>query len=151
VAGCLQRSYFNAHRGVTVVVALVCGRPGPVATHTPEVCYGANGYLVGDKHLIPIEGSEVPAKFWTSDAVRTRVSEETKVRLYWAWNGGNGWVASRDARIEFPRHKYPVLHKLYVLREISGPRDADAKDEPCEALLQMLLPAMQRQLFAPSS
>src|SRR5947209_8322930 len=39
VAGCLQRRYFNAHRGVTVVVALVCGRPGPVATHTPEVCY----------------------------------------------------------------------------------------------------------------
>src|SRR5436309_3557520 len=38
VAGCLQRSYFNPHRGVSVVIALVCGRPGPVATHTPEVC-----------------------------------------------------------------------------------------------------------------
>ena len=108
------------------MIALVCGRPGPVATHTPEVCYGANGYLVGDKKSVAVEG-DGPARFWTSDAVRTRVSEETKVRLYWAWNGGKGWIASRDARIQFPRHNYPVLHKLYVLREISGSKDASAK------------------------
>jgi hypothetical protein len=149
VAGCLQRSYFNAHRGVTVVVALMCGRPGPVATHTPEVCYGANGYDVGEKKSVSIDGGDVPGKFWKSDAVRTRAAEETKVRLYWAWNGGAGWVASHDARIEFPRHQYPVLHKLYVLREISGPGDASTKDEPCEAFLHVLLPAMQQKLFAP--
>jgi hypothetical protein len=146
VVGCLQRSYFNRHRGATVVMALVCGRPGPVGTHTPEVCYGANGYLVGKRQARNLE-AEQPAVFWTSDAVRTRVSDETRVRLYWAWNGGEGWVASPDARQQFPRYRYPVLHKLYVLRDLSGsPREA-SKDEPCEAFLQAALPALHKALF----
>jgi Protein of unknown function (DUF3485) len=150
VAGCVQRSYFNRHRGVTVVLALVCGRPGPVATHTPEVCYGASGYLVGDKRLMSVEWQGPAANFWTSDAVRTKVTEETKVRLYWAWNGGQGWAASRDARLEFPRYRHPVLHKLYVIRDLAG-SDTSTKDEPCEAFLQVLLPALQQSLFAPGS
>src|SRR4051794_3958486 len=52
VAGCLQRRYVNKATGQSVVIALVNGRPGPVATHTPEVCYGASGYVVGDKQAI---------------------------------------------------------------------------------------------------
>jgi hypothetical protein len=150
VAGCLQRRYTDARRGVTVLVALVCGRPGPVATHTPEVCYGASGYMVGDKRAVTVEGAP-GAQFWTSDAVRSRVADETKLRIYWAWNDGQGWKASRDARIEFPRHRHPVLHKLYVLRDIGGPGEAPGaggKDEPCEAFLQVLLPALQEKLFA---
>ena len=147
VAGCLQRSYFNRHLGVTVIIALVNGRPGPVATHTPEVCYGANGYLVGEKQAVDLDKKERAAQFWTSDAVRTKVTEETKIRLYWAWNAGDGWVASKDARAEFPRHRYPVLHKLYVLRDIGGP-DGDRKtDEPCEAFLNAFLTELDRVLF----
>jgi hypothetical protein len=149
VAGCLQRSYFNRHRGVTVVMALVCGRPGPVATHTPEVCYGANGYLVGQRQARQI-GAKPAAVFWTSDAVRTRVTDETRVRLYWAWNGTEGWTASADARQEFPRHRYPVLHKLYVLRDLASTPHSDARDEPCEEFLQVLLPALQKTLFTGS-
>ncbi len=150
VAGCIQRRYTNRSRGVTVVVALVCGRPGPVATHTPEVCYGASGYLVGDKKSVSLEGQEQPARFWWSDAVKTSKTDEAKVRIFWAWNAGQGWVASRDARNEFPRTRYPVLHKLYVLRDLSaGPGEQEAgKDEPCQAFLQELVPAMQETLFA---
>src|SRR5262245_31709032 len=49
VTGCVQRSYFNPRLGQTVIIALVNGRPGPVATHTPDACYGAAGYAVGTK------------------------------------------------------------------------------------------------------
>src|SRR4051812_47434881 len=54
VAGCIQRRYFNSRLGVTVILALVNGRPGPVATHTPEVCYGASGYLVGQRSAVDV-------------------------------------------------------------------------------------------------
>src|SRR4051812_15943550 len=47
VAGCIQRRYVQRQTGSTVVMALVCGRPGPVSIHTPEACYGASGYTVG--------------------------------------------------------------------------------------------------------
>lgn len=149
VAGCIQRRYHNRKLGVTVVLALLNGRPGPVATHTPEVCYGANGYQVEARKPIHLDVNEVSAQFWTSDAVRTKVTEETKIRIYWAWNGGQGWVASADARNEFPRFRHPVLHKLYVIRDLN---DANAallgKEEPCEAFLDVLLPELERDLFA---
>jgi hypothetical protein len=153
VAGSLTRRYTNRRLGASVVMALVCGRPGPVATHTPEVCYGASGYVVNDKKAVQLDVEDGPAPFWTSDATRTTVTDETRLRLYWAWNGGQGWVASRDARQEFPRFRHPVLYKLYVLRELTGadltaPAKGQAKVEPCEAFLQALLPELQQTLFA---
>src|SRR5689334_19742854 len=76
VAGCLQRRYFNRRLGATVVLALVNGRPGPVATHTPEVCYGASGFQVERRSAVevPLDTKGPAAQFWTSDAVRTRVT-----------------------------------------------------------------------------
>jgi hypothetical protein len=151
VAGCIQRKYVNRHLGVTVVLALVNGRPGPVATHTPEVCYGASGYLVGQRSEIqvPLDREGHSAQFWTSNAERKKATEETKLRLFWAWNGGKGWVASKDARHEFSRFRYPLLHKLYVLRDISGTDETgSSKDEPCLLFLRALLPELDRVLFS---
>jgi hypothetical protein len=149
VAGSLTRRYTSRARAASVMMALVCGRPGPVATHTPEVCYGASGYLVADKKAVQLGGLDPAAQFWTADATRTRSTEETRLRIYWAWTGGEGWVASHEARRDFPRHRYPVLHKLYVLRELAE-GEARGKDEACEAFLHALLPALQAALFAPA-
>jgi len=153
VAGSLQRSYFNRRLGATVVIALVTGRPGPVATHTPEACYGASGYRVGERRAVPLDTNGRPAQFWTSVATKSSVTEETRLRLYWAWNGGEGWTASADARMEFPRFRYPVLHKLYVLRDLSGSGEAadqSKADEACEAFLKELLPKLDEALFRPA-
>src|SRR5438067_10570351 len=38
VAGQLVRRYRNRLNGDVVSVLLVCGRPGPVSVHTPDVC-----------------------------------------------------------------------------------------------------------------
>src|SRR5215831_4661092 len=45
--GQLYLRYVNRKSGDSITVALVCGRPGPVSIHTPDVCYGASGYKVG--------------------------------------------------------------------------------------------------------
>src|SRR4051812_30794034 len=55
IAGSMQCSYANRRLGVTVNIALVTGQPGPVATHTPEVCYGASGYSVGKRAPVSLE------------------------------------------------------------------------------------------------
>jgi hypothetical protein len=148
VAGCIQRRYVNRKLGTTVVLALVNGRPGPVATHTPEVCYGASGYQVGARKPVRLDTHDISAQFWTSDAKRTRVTEETKIRLYWGWDGGKGWVASADARNEFPRYRYPILHKLYVIRDLNDTSASlSGKEEPCEAFLQAFLPELEKALY----
>ena len=37
--GWLARRYLHRRTGVVVHVLLLCGRPGPLSVHTPEVCY----------------------------------------------------------------------------------------------------------------
>jgi hypothetical protein len=146
VTGSLQRTYTHRRTNQSVVIALVNGRPGPVATHTPEACYGASGYVLGGKKPIDIETNTAAAQFWTSDATRTRVSEQTKIRLYWAWSVGQGWVACHDARREFPRFRHSILHKLYVIRDLNTPTAPGV--EPCEQFLEAFIPVMQTKLFA---
>lgn len=152
VAGCVQRNYYNRRLGVSVVLFLVTGRPGPVSIHTPEACYGASGFVLSKKDTVRLDKPEGAAQFWTADAVRTQVAEVSRQRLYWAWNGGDGWKAANDARLEYPLGRYSVLHKLYVLRELTGPgpqmRD---KDEPCVLFLDALLPVLEGTLFRQSS
>jgi hypothetical protein len=152
VAGCLQRRYFSRRLGVEVTLALVNGRPGPVATHTPDVCYGASGYVVeGRGHVnVPLDTKTASAQFWRADAVRDRATETSKLRIYWAWSSGQGWQAPNDARLAFPRFRHPVLHKLYVLRDIAGESNKGKnarKEEPCEVFLQALLPQLDGVLF----
>src|SRR3954470_17091195 len=47
LAGQLYLRYVNRKTGDAVSIALVCGRPGPVCIHTPDVCYAASGHAVG--------------------------------------------------------------------------------------------------------
>jgi hypothetical protein len=146
--GCIQRRYKK--RGATgpyVNVALVCGRPGPVSIHTPAVCYAASGYDVGSPRRVKAQDGK--SEFWTADAVKKKATEETRLRIYWAWSDGQGWTAPDDPRMLFTGH-CQVLHKLYVLRELGGASDSSA-DDPCLEFMSVLLPAVDRALFKPGS
>jgi len=142
LAGSLQRQYLNRRTGQRVAIYVVCGRFGPVSIHNPEVCYDAGGYMVGEKTRSPAPNNA--GEFWTTDAVRTNATEEKKIRIYWAWNADNGWVAPGDARSEFKR--VPLLHKLYVVRDLNT-LDESRKGDPCLEFMQLLLPQMDRVLF----
>ena len=145
VAGTIERRYENRRTGDVVMVSLVCGRAGPVSIHTPEACYGASGYTVGTKSRSAVR--ERDGAFWTADAAKSSASAETSLRIYWGWNDGKGWAAPDDARWTFVAYRRsPVLYKLYVLRDLSGPAQA-TKSEPCQAFLQAMLPELDRTLF----
>jgi hypothetical protein len=143
VAGCIRRRYIHRQTGATISLFLVCGRPGPVSIHTPDVCYGASGFLVSTHgRYEPPSGDSM----WKADATRTSATEETRLRLYWGWSDGSAWRAADDPRVQFARR--PVLHKLYVVRELTGGNEPSGA-EPCEEFLQTLTPVLQRVLFAP--
>src|SRR5262245_32289500 len=46
ITGQMYRRYVHRSTGSVVTVALICGLPGPVSIHTPDVCYKAGGYEV---------------------------------------------------------------------------------------------------------
>jgi hypothetical protein len=142
VAGCVQRRYENRRTGGAVILALVCGRPGPVSIHTPDACYGASGYEVGRSEHVALPGKY--GALWKTDATKKTATDEVRIRIFYGWHTAAGWQAPDDARRAFAREK--VLHKLYLVRELGGPLDA-GKDEPCEDLLRALLPELDRTVF----
>lgn len=142
VARCIKRLYVHRKTGTTVSLFLVCGRPGPVSIHTPDVCYGASGFSINTRARYESESGN---SMWKTDATRTSATEEKRLRLYWGWSDGTAWTAADDPRTQFARR--PVLHKLYVVRELSGWNEPN-HGEPCEEFLQTLLPVLGRVLFA---
>jgi hypothetical protein len=144
VAGFLKRQYVHRKTGTVVTLMLVCGRPGPVSIHTPEACYSASGFQLGLKNNYEtVEGD----RLWKTDAIRNSATEETRLRLYWGWSDGTTWNAADEARFQFAR--CPVLHKLYVVRELNGLNES-SRNEPCEDFLTQLLPVLRKTLFGAS-
>lgn len=142
VAGFIKRRYVHRKTGTVVSLLLVCGRPGPVSIHTPEACYGASGFQVGIKNRYDADEKD---RLWKTDAIRASATEETRLRLYWGWSDGAKWNAADEARLQYAR--CPVLHKLYVIRELNGLNESN-RNEPCEQFLTQLLPMLRKTLFA---
>jgi len=115
--GCLVRRYRNQVNGAVVSVLLVCGRPGPVSVHTPDVCYGGAGYDLtapATHYTMPSGSTAEPAEFWVADLQEVGAAVPARLRIYWGWSAPGPWTAPDNPRLVFAR--FPVLYKLYVLR-----------------------------------
>jgi hypothetical protein len=127
IRGYLARKYRNVRDGREVTVLLVCGRPGPISVHTPDVCYAGAGYEPGSP---PVPGAVatgdhragfLKARFRKVDALVPEILD-----IFWAWNARGVWEAPANPRIGFA--PYQALFKVYV---IAG-RDGAAAAAPGE-------------------
>jgi hypothetical protein len=147
-AGYLQRRYLNRQTGMALSVLLVCGRSGPVSVHTPDVCYRGAGYdIVGDTVRRTVEGAD-GARAATFEMIEvenvSRSANGNRLRIFWAWSGGQGWEAPRYPRLALSH--YPVLFKLYVIQDASR-GDEKEKEQTALGFLRCLLPELQRGIF----
>src|SRR4051794_41847552 len=89
VVGHLSRRYVNRRTGDAVLVLLLCGKPGDVAVHTPDVCYEAAGYA-RDGGVEPLRPGGVPdAELFTARFRRGGAAPHPP-RVYWTGGGGGG-------------------------------------------------------------
>lgn len=148
VAGMLHMIYRNRQTGKEVTLFLVCGRPGPVSVHTPDVCYGAAGYNVVSRGRFA-GPAEAPAEFWTAQLSKTQAADQLLLRVFWAWSDNGDWKAPEkwDPRLVFAH--CPALFKLYLIREMNAP-DEPLDTDPCVDLMKELLPRLQQSLFGGS-
>ncbi len=145
LAGQLYRRYVNRKTGDVISVALVCGRPGPAAIHTPDVCYGASGFKVGKRVEFTLKDTKIggPAPhFYSADMTHVTPTEEAKQRLYWTWRADGRWQVADDPRQSFANQ--PVLFKLYIARDISAV--VPVNEDPCVELLRQMLPELEKVL-----
>jgi len=139
--GYVSRQYVNRRTGGVVSVLLLCGRPGPISAHTPEVCYAGAGFArTGQK-----DHAEGGANFRVIDFQKETAADPTRLRVFLTWGHGGEWAAPADPRGAFAGKSY--LYKLYVVREMARANEPLEKDEAAE-LIQKLMPQLQEALFA---
>jgi len=148
IPGALQRRYVRKGTNQEVLIMLVCGKAGPVAVHTPEVCYQGNGWKMAaerTQQTVPLGAAE-PAPLWKASFVKDGLGIREELRICWAWNAGGVWHAAAEPRMAFAR--YPVLHKLYVIYRV--PAGDRSGNDPSPAFLRELLPAINQSVLGAS-
>ena len=128
------RTYVHEKTRASVQVILMCGRPGKMGVHTPEVCYSGAGYTIdGQPAAINVQNA---SEFWSAKFTK----KTGQLRLAWAWNARGEWEASSSPRWHFRGE--PFLYKLYVSCDVSGTQ-ADVTTE----FLRAFLPVAKQTLF----
>ena len=144
IAGYLHRRYLNRQTGTGVTVFMVCGRPGPVCIHTPDVCYRASGYEILSQEKLTLPPDVGQGEFWTAKLRKTNSTEDYRLRIFWSWSEANEWSIPESPRLTFARR--PVLFKLYLIREMNDKAESPDID-PCLELFRQFLPEWQRVVF----
>ena len=149
IDGYIARRYEHAVSGAFVTVLVVCGRPGPISLHTPDVCYAGAGYeptRPPDRRSFALGPDGRPGEFRHAVFGRTNTPVPAYLRILWSWSSGGAWEAPDVPRIAFARR--PVLFKLYLIRGLATAHES-LDGDPSLQLLNVLVPELERVLFAP--
>ncbi len=142
--GHLSRTYTHRRTGAEVSVVVLCGRPGPISLHSPEVCYAGAGFSIsGESDTCSVSGENASAaQLFKAKFVKEGPAPET-LNVFWAWKAIGAWTATSNARVAFAQST--VLYKLYVIRRLGRPDDSPAQ-EPCLDFLRDFLPELDKRL-----
>ena len=146
IAGYFYQIFTNS-QGYPIHVLIVCGRPGPIAAHSPEVCLGGEGFYVeGEKKQLPIAvpSLDKPPVFWVSQFYRYEGGLRADRRQFWTFSPDGTWTADDNPRLNFAR--FPVLYKIYVMRTMAR-KDEKLDDEPIVEFIKVFMPEIQKRLF----
>jgi hypothetical protein len=143
IAGYASRVFENRQTKERVSILLICGRPGPISVHTPDICYRGLGYSMGQRTLQTLnEGKPVhPPEFWLA---RFNKESAAPLNIAWAWNNGSRWLAPEHPRLSFYQSKY--LYKLYVIRSVKSGEDT-LLDETTREFMAQYLNVLKETLF----
>lgn len=143
--GSISRVYENMRSGERVTIAVLLGPAGPIAVHTPEICYSSRDYRIAqDRTEWSIAGDEGSPSdtFWD---LRLDASDDLKaspLRVIYGWTNHKHWNATKHPRFEFGGS--PFLYKL----QLAGPKpQGDADKDACSAFLTAFLPVLREHMI----
>ncbi len=146
--GYISRCYENRRTGETVNVFVLIGPAGPIASHTPDICFSSQNYTSRDMHrpvAIPT-AAEQDDELWAL-SFKTKNVREDLLRVYYGWTTSGRWSATSNPRYAFVGS--PYLYKIQV--ESQMPADSNVKStDTCREFLKDFLPVLRKHLI-PSS
>jgi hypothetical protein len=140
--GCVRRIYQMKGSSETLSVLLMCGNPGPLSVHTPEVCYAGASFSPDpdQRKWMPADDSEFTWQTFTA-----RTDGNPNLEIAWAWSIDGRWQCPSVPRLTFGHE--PYLYKLYVVRTCLR----ESSPSPMMSqLLAELIPSLQKTVFVES-
>jgi hypothetical protein len=144
----LVRRYVDQRTGVGVDVVVLYGPAPALFDHTPEACYPAAGHRLVDgpsPRTVRLGRRPVPLRrlgFAKGDGARA-----LRLRVYYTWRVAGRWSLEHGDYKQFER--IPDVYKVHLARPVAARERLDDGGDPCEAFLQVLLPALERRLSDP--
>lgn len=128
-----SRRYTNEKTGVQIQVFVLFGPRGPIAVHTPEICFGSLGSIVQERQLESISTATGRDDFW-SVQFSTDSNQQPSMEVWYAWTHGTRWEASENPR-------YLLTKNLYKI-QVAGPVSNEFQ-QPCREFLEAFLPDLK--------
>ncbi len=150
IDGYCARRYENRQNGQAITVLLMCGRPGPLAVHTPDGCYHGAGFQTAAqpaKEVHKFTPGPAASEFWGATFQKGDSGGPKQLRILWSWNAGGNWLASDDPRLTFAHA--PALYKLYLVQPLTSAQEGH-DEEVRNAFLAQLMPELEKALFVKS-
>lgn len=133
--GYCNRTYVNVKTGTQVTVAVLFGPRGPIAVHTPEICYSSAGVTPkGPRKPVTVEANNLNHTVWQLELM-SKMDGSPSLEVHYAWSDGNQWFAS-----EHPRF-WPA-NKLFKIQLASSPTPPGQASESIE-FLKVFFPSIQ--------
>jgi hypothetical protein len=148
VAGWLSRRYVQRQTGAEVSVLILCGSVGPIAVHTPDICYTEAGYQLSAppaRRRLEAAGDTRSMDFLTGDFSKERAGTGQQMRIWWSWSADGSWTAPPNPRWTFAGR--PALYKLYLIYGSPAPPTKPLGQDPAAGFLGVFLPELNNCLF----
>lgn len=129
--GSVIRLYEHQKTGAVINVAVLFGPRGPIAVHTPEICYSSVGTTqIGDRKAERISAAGPNDALWS---VRFAVSPnpDPALEVWYGWSDGGPWEARDQPR-------FWLTDSLYKI-QVAGPVGREG-DRPVQDFVNAFLP-----------
>lgn len=134
--GTCSRSYRHTKSGAQVSIALMVGPRGPIAVHTPEVCYPGQGSQIdGKTQKFTVADGDLDNSFWRVK-FRARDAISHRLEVAYAWSDGGPWVAADQPRL------WPT-DRLYKIQASTEAQDVSPIDDFLSAAVPSIKPLLQ--------
>ena len=129
-----QREYRNAGTGQLINVAVMLGPRGPMAVHTPEICYDSVGTeRTRDRRPESITTAKEDHQLWSVEFAN-KDSGDNRFESWYGWSDGGKFHASKLPRVWMSSYLYKI--------QLSGPVGNGA-DQPIQDFLGEFLPQLE--------
>jgi Protein of unknown function (DUF3485) len=139
----IKRHYVNENTGVGVDVLVLYG-PSTIA-HLPEICFPGAGFEKVDGprvRIFPVAGGQ--ASFNSLIFAKGEGGATVKEQVLYALRYGGQWTSALNYKVV---NRLPGLYKVQLTRRMGDRERLDQSGpNPCEALLNALLPDLEHKI-----